>query len=139
MEEMKKVFSPATINKLKTVQTGTEVSIQYAKKYGIKIAFGTDAWGPSRDKMHNEWKARTKYFSNFEILNQATAVNGELLQLTGLLNPYPDGPIGVIEEGAYADIILVEGNPLEEITIMKDKSKIGLVMKDGTIYKNTLK
>ena len=55
------------------------------------------------------------------------------------MNPYTDGPLGVITAGAYADILLVDGNPLEDITILRDyESNIGLIMKDGVIYKNTL-
>ena len=57
----------------------------------------------------------------------------------GPLNPYPDGPIGVIVEGAYADILLVNGNPLENIEIMLDPNEnLAVIMKDGKIYKNTL-
>ena len=64
--------------------------------------------------------------------------NGELLVLTGPLNPCPDGPIGVIEVDAHADILLVNGNPLDDVTIPVDANNIDLVMKDGKIFKNTL-
>ena len=66
----------------------------------------------------------------------ATADNGELLALSGLVNPYP-GELGVIEEGALADLLLVDGNPVENIKLIEDPNKNFLViMKDGTIYKN---
>jgi imidazolonepropionase-like amidohydrolase len=78
-------------------------------------------------------------------------VNGEILKLSGaVLDPYPEGKLGVIEEGAYADILLVDGNPLEDLSIIGanelwfDAPKrdgidtINLIMKDGVIYKNTL-
>lgn len=66
----------------------------------------------------------------------ATSVNGELLQLTVLRNPYP-GKLGVIEEGALADLVLVDGNPIEDINLIKDPQKnFVVIMKDGTIYKN---
>ena len=59
--------------------------------------------------------------------------------MSGPKNPYPEGPLGVIEEGAYADIILVQGNPLENILILRDyKENIHLIMKDGKVYKNEL-
>ena len=55
-------------------------------------------------------------------------------------NPYKDGPLGVIAEGAYADILMVDGNPLENIEILTDPTEnIDLIMKDGKVYKNTLK
>jgi imidazolonepropionase-like amidohydrolase len=77
-------------------------------------------------------------FFNLAAFAQATLINGELLRLTGPLNPYAEGPIGVIEPGAYADMILVDGNPIEDLAVLTDTSRIDLVMKDGQVYKNTL-
>jgi imidazolonepropionase-like amidohydrolase len=71
-------------------------------------------------------------------LRQATSINGELLQLTGPLNPYADGPLGVIKKGAYADILLIDGNPIEKLELLTDPANVDLIMKDGKIYKNTL-
>ena len=59
--------------------------------------------------------------------------------MSGPRNPYSEGPLGVIKEGAYADILLVDGNPLEDIEMLVDyEGGINLIMKDGKIYKNTL-
>lgn len=132
------IFGEAVAAKFNQVREGVETSIKFAKKYDIKIAFGTDLWGPRLPEINNEFEYRSRYFSNFEVLQQATSLNGELLRLTGPLNPYPEGPIGVIEEGAYADIILVEGNPLDNVKILVDAENIDLVMKDGVVYKNML-
>jgi len=56
-----------------------------------------------------------------------------------MMNPYLDGPLGVIQEGAYADILLVNGNPLKDILLLTNPEKnLSLIMKDGKIYKNTL-
>jgi len=64
--------------------------------------------------------------------------SAELMALSGFINPYP-GKLGVVEEGALADLLLVDGNPLEDIKLIEDPGKNFLViMKDGTIYKNTL-
>jgi len=82
--------------------------------------------------------ARRGHWSNVEILQQATSINGELLQLTGVLNPYPKGPFGVIQEGAYADILLIDGNPIEDLLLLTNKDKIPVIMKDRKIYKHTL-
>ena len=88
--------------------------------------------------LNDEFTLRKKWFSNAEILKQATAINGEILALSGPRNPYP-GKIGVIEEGALADILLVNGNPLEDISILTEPEKnLALIMKDGKIYKNTI-
>jgi imidazolonepropionase-like amidohydrolase len=68
----------------------------------------------------------------------ATANNGELMALSGFINPYP-GKLGVVEEGALADLLLVDGNPLENLDLVADPDRNFLViMKDGRIYKNTL-
>lgn len=79
-----------------------------------------------------------EWFSNAEILRQATSVNAEVLALSGPRNPYP-GKLGVIEEGALADILLINGNPLENIRILtRPEEHLALIMKDGKIYKNTI-
>lgn len=68
----------------------------------------------------------------------ATADNAELLALSGLRSPY-DGRLGVVQEGALADLLLVNGNPLEDITLVADPAKnFVVIMKNGTIYKNLL-
>jgi imidazolonepropionase-like amidohydrolase len=67
----------------------------------------------------------------------ATATNAELLALSGKRNPYP-GKLGVVEQGALADLLLVDGNPLENIDLVADPANFKIIMKDGTIYKNTL-
>ncbi len=74
-----------------------------------------------------------------EILRQATSGNAELLELTGPRNPYQDGPLGVIKEGAYADLLIVDGNPLKDIRVLEDpENTLRIIMKDGKIYKNTV-
>ena len=68
----------------------------------------------------------------------ATGTNAELLQMSGKRNPYA-GKLGVVEEGALADLFLVDGNPLEHIALIADPAKnFVIIMKDGKIYKNTL-
>jgi imidazolonepropionase-like amidohydrolase len=68
----------------------------------------------------------------------ATGTNAQLLALSGKRNPYP-GKLGVVEEGALADLLLVDGNPVENIKLIEDPARnFVLIMKDGRIYKNTL-
>ncbi len=107
----------------------------------VKISFGTDLVGPLEKQALQplEFRARSRYFSNVEILRQATSLNAQLFELSGLRHPYREGAIGVIREGVYADLILVDGNPLEDIELMVDPgANFRLIMKDGVIYKNTL-
>ena len=68
----------------------------------------------------------------------ATGTNGELLQLTGKRNPYP-GKLGVVQVGAIADLLLVDGNPLENLKLIADPERnFVVIMKDGVVYKNTV-
>lgn len=120
---------------------GIDNMFKSAKKVGFdNIVFGSDII-TSLDELaqiNKEFEHRTKWFTPTEILNQATRKSGELLQLSGERNPYP-GKIGVIEEGAYADLLLINGNPLEDVTILQDaKANLALIMKDGKVYKNLI-
>jgi imidazolonepropionase-like amidohydrolase len=79
------------------------------------------------------------WFTPYEALKMVTSTNAELLMLSGPRHPYQEGPLGVIEVGAYADLILVDGNPLENLDLIGDADKnFVVIMKDGKIYKNTL-
>ena len=79
-----------------------------------------------------------RWYTPAEALAMATGTNAELLALSGKRNPYP-GKLGVVEEGALADLLLVEGNPLENIDLVADPANnFKIIMKDGVIYKNTL-
>ena len=76
---------------------------------------------------------------NHQTLKSLTSIGGKLAALTGNHNPYPFGNLSVIEEGAYADLLIVDGNPLKDIMIMtKPGENFRVIMKDGKIYKNTL-
>ncbi len=133
-------FSGAQKARQQEAAEGLDNMMKLAKKYKVKVAFGTDLVGSMKLKAAElqEFTNRTKWFTPAEILAQATSVNGELLALSGPRNPYP-GKLGVIEPGALADLLLVDGNPLENIELMTDADKnFVLIMKDGVIYKNTL-
>ena len=128
--------------KFNEAKKGAEQTYALAKKYGLKLAWGTDTFGSLelQATQSDEFTARAKYFSSYEILHQVTGLNAELLGLSGKRHPYQEGALGVIKEGAYADIILVKGNPLKDVTLLAHpKENISLIMKDGKIYKNQIK
>ena len=110
--------------------------------YFIIILLVTTILGCTNNKIRqNETIARSfaEAWSSHEVLTQATSLNGELMALSGKLNPYPNGPLGVIKEGAYADILLVDGNPVDDARLLENYAEnIDLIMKDGKVYKNTL-
>ena len=135
--------TPATKAKGARIIAGMENEVILAKKHEVKIGFGTDFFGPTNEAFAMqalEFKARAKYFTPIEILRQVTSTNAAIVAMSGpMMNPYLDGPLGVIQEGAYADILVVDGNPLDDIEILGDaENNIPLIMKDGRIYKNTL-
>ena len=137
-----KGYTEDQANKHRQAYAGIDNMFTIAKKIGFdKIVFGSDIiTDPAMIvRMNEEFEHRTKWFSNVEILRQATSKGGELLEMSGHKNPYPK-KLGVIEVGAYADVLLINGNPLEDITILKNSTEnIALIMKDGKVYKNTLK
>ncbi len=140
-EEAVAFLSDASRNKFFEAKEGLDNQMRLIKEFGLKAAFGTDLFGTPQNFAATplEFTCREQYFTPAEVLRQATSINAELLAMTGPRNPYQDGPLGVIQKGAYADILLVEGNPLEGTEILVDyEENIDLIMKDGVIYKNTL-
>ncbi|MGB3063574.1 amidohydrolase family protein [Sphingobacterium thalpophilum] len=111
-----------------------------AKKYGVKLAWGTDfLFEPDLNEQQNSFLLQLqKWFTNAEIIKMVTQDNAALLQLAGLRSPYP-GKLGVIEEGAMADMLLVDGDPLKDLKLLADPNKnFLLIVKDGQIFKNIL-
>jgi imidazolonepropionase-like amidohydrolase len=124
-------------------------------KHGVKVVFASDYVGKfpdaERARRYELWWRTQTFDSNFEVLKQLTSVAGEMLAMSGPRNPYKKGKLGVIEPGAYADLLLVDGNPLEDIAVIGGTDKwfdaeeewkpidsINLIMLGGAVYKNTL-
>lgn len=135
-------FQPGSVNYIKqrSVMNGTEILMNLVRKYNIKTAWGTDIlFSAEKARRQNAMlAAMTRWFTPAETLRMATSTNGELLALSGLRSPY-DGTLGVIEVGALADMLLVEGDPLADISVIEDPDKnFRVIMKDGRIFKNDL-
>ena len=141
-DEMADAFPPGSQERAKafTVFAGTDTSITLAKKYKLKTAFGTDIlFSKGLAQRQGELLVKfTRWYTPAETLAMATGTNGELLALSGKRNPYP-GKLGVVEEGALADLLLVDGDPVSNIELLQDPAKnLLVIMKDGKIYKNSL-
>lgn len=148
-------FSMPTVKpKLEEYLVGSENVIDYIKKYKPKIVHNVDTVlstiGFGRSHRDFEKFYFAELLGNHAFLVSATSTGGELAQLTGRRNPYPN-KLGVIEEGAYADILIVDGNPLEDLSVLganpswfdaapreRGFDTIRVIMKDGKFYKNTL-
>lgn len=124
---------PPTIvdNLRRTIERGRQV-YGWARKHGVAIGFGTDLWGPEAQKSQlREFEMRRELDSPAAILRSATSVNAELLMAKGRL--------GVIAEGAHADLLVVDGDPLADLGVLADPRKhLKLIMKAGSICKNEL-
>ena len=139
-EDASPLVNPVSQQKALQVFAGTDNAYKLAKKYRIKTAFGTDILFDAKvaSRQGAQLAKMVRWYTPAEALKMATADNGELMALSGFINPYP-GKLGVVEEGALADLLLVNGNPLENIKLVEDPGKNFLViMKDGAIYKDTL-
>jgi imidazolonepropionase-like amidohydrolase len=141
--EMADAFPAGSTQRAKfaEVLAGMENTYRLARKHKLKTAFGTDVlFSPALAQRQGELLVKlTRWYSPEEVLRMATSVNAELLALSGLRNPYP-GKLGVVEEGALADLLLVDGDPVANINLIADPGANFLViMKDGKIFKNTLK
>jgi imidazolonepropionase-like amidohydrolase len=119
---------------------GMEKTYALAKKYKLKTAFGSDVLF-SRAMAQRQGQfltSLTRWYTPAEALKMATGTNAQLLALSGPRNPYP-GKLGVVEEGALADLLLVDGDPIANITLIEDPARnFVVIMKDGKIYKNSL-
>jgi imidazolonepropionase-like amidohydrolase len=146
--------SAASTRKANSAQLAFKDYVENVKKYRPKLGFQGDCVGlPDSCQKQNDHQIYlgAMFFGNHYYLKALTSVNGEIVKLSGeVLDPYPEGKLGVIEPGAYADILLVDGNPLQDITVIGGNEKwfdapvrdgiesMRIIMKDGKIYKNTL-
>jgi imidazolonepropionase-like amidohydrolase len=121
------------------ISEGTVRAFELCQKYSVKTAVGTDIlFSPAKTETQGRQLAKiARFMSNVDVLRLVTGRNGDLLALSGSQNPYP-GRIGVIEKSAHADLLVVDGDPTLEIGIIGDPDRMKLIMKAGTVYKNTL-
>ena len=141
-EDLRLGFPVGSIQRAKAdeVWPGIAKTYEFAKKYKLKTAWGTDVLF-SRALAQQQGAilaSLTRWYTPAEALIMATSTNAELLALSGKRNPYP-GKLGVVEQGALADLLLVGGDPIANINLIEDPAKnFVLIMKDGKIHKNTL-
>jgi len=133
-------FNAENQRKARQVRDGADQMLQWVAKHKVQTFAGADLWQEGLiTKTPDDMVLRKRWFPDVEILRQNTSSAGKWLAKSGTKNPYREGPLGVIQEGAYADMLLVEGNPVADVTLIADwRNNIKLIMKDGEIYKNTL-
>jgi imidazolonepropionase-like amidohydrolase len=131
---------PIQQEKNRQVAEGAPQAMRWAKEYGVKILWGTDLFfgDDAFVNFRQEFAYRDDFFTPIEQMQQVTGNNGEILGLSGWKDPYPHGDLGVIAQGAYADILLIDGDPTQDIRLLMDSDNIDLIMKDGVIFKDDL-
>lgn len=128
---------PERKEKKAMVARGSDNAWAWAKKHGVKLAWGTDfLFRPQENPLQNSFILKLRqWFTPAEILKLVTHDNAQLLALSGPRNPYP-GDLGVVREGALADLILVNGDPLADIELLGDPAaNFAVIMKDGALVK----
>jgi imidazolonepropionase-like amidohydrolase len=118
--------------------SGTDTAYGLARKYNIKTAWGTDTlFEPAIAAIRGRQLSKmTRWYTAAEVLRMATSVNAQLLGLSGPRSPYA-GTLGVVKEGALADLLLIDGDPTGNIRLIEDPdSNLKVIMKDGMVYKN---
>ena len=133
-------FGPENIKKGRQVRDGAENMLKLIAKHKVDTFAGADLWQDGIiENTADDMVLRKRWFSNVEVLRQNTSSAAKWLAKSGTKNPYTLGPLGVIKKGAYADLLLVDGNPVKDVAIVADfKKNIKVIVKDGEFYKNTL-
>ena len=137
-EDAAPLQDPASRAKFHEVAAGTERAYALARKHGVKLAWGTDVlFDASLAARQGKILAKmARWFSPAEVLIAATSRNATLLAMSGNRCPY-DGELGVVDRGALADLLLVDGDPLRELHVLADPERsLVLIMKEGRIHKD---
>lgn len=130
-------ITQTNLDKLDVVLKGQENLIGLIKKYDITTGFSTDLIGGMYPLLTREFTERALYWTPAEVLMQATSESAKVIRMAGRLNRH--GNFGEIREGWVADILLINGNPLEDISVLRDPANnLALIMKGGEIIKNRL-
>jgi imidazolonepropionase-like amidohydrolase len=126
-----------SVRKAREIIKSMDNAFRLFKKYSIKMGFGTDLLGSIQKYQNKEFTLRAKYFTPVEILRQATSESAGIIRMCGPLNPY--GMFGEIKEGYLADLLLIDGDLLKDVSLLEDpERRLLVIMKDGRIYKNIL-
>jgi len=122
---------PVYLEKLRTICERALPGLQLMKAAGVKMGFGSDLLGPLHTRQTSELTVRARVLAPLDILRSACAVNAELLR--------EEGRLGCIREGAFADILVVDGDPLSDISVLSGNGeRLGVIMNAGRFHKRTL-
>ena len=133
-------LSPDMVAKARVMWDGTDTAYQLAVKHGVPTGWGSDILFDAKatEDQGKNLSYMARWYTPSQALKQATADNAFILNLSGPRNPYP-GALGVIQKGAHADMLLVDGDPTKNLDLVADPdTNFKVIMKAGQIFKNTL-
>ena len=122
-------LTPSQLAKLQAVESEVGRSIEIMGETGVRVGSGSDIVGPLQDRRGRELPNKARFMGAAEAIATATRVNARIF--------YMEDRIGTVEVGKEADLILVEGRPLDEIGVLADPDRIVAVIKGGRVYKDT--
>jgi imidazolonepropionase-like amidohydrolase len=124
-------FPPESMEKARIALDGAMAGLEKMKRAGVKLAYGTDLLGSTYVRQCQEFTLRKEIFTPLELLRQATSVGAELMMM--------EGKIGCIKPGAYADLIVVDGDPIKNIGLLtQDGRRLPVIVRAGEIIKDAL-
>lgn len=135
----KTLFTPSAKGQI--IREREATATELINRYQLKILFGTDLMIVNPEMPPQGSVDLTYYEKRFGTLNALRAATGnfqEVVKLTTYQNPYAEGKIGVLEPGAYADILVVDGDPTQDLSVLSNTDNLRVIMKDAILYKNTL-
>ena len=132
LEEGEKLgFPKVSMEKLRRVSDSALSSLEIMKRAGVKMGLGTDLLGSLHVRQSTEFTLRAKVLPAIDVLRSACVVNAELLRQTGKL--------GCIRQGAFADLLVLDGNPLEDMSVLgSGGDRIPVIMKEGRFHKRAI-
>jgi len=124
-------FPPQSLEKAKVAFEGALAGLEKMRKAGVKVGYGTDLLGTTYVRQCHEFTIRKEIFTPLELLRQATSVNAELMMM--------EGRLGCVQPGAFADLIVVDGNPLKDIGLLAaNGTKLAVIVRNGEVVKDTI-
>ena len=121
-------FPPESLEKARVVAKDALAGLEHMRKAGVKVGYGTDLLGTTYTRQCGEFTIRREVFTPLELLRQATSINAELMMM--------EGKIGCVAPGAFADIIVVDGDPLKDIGLLaQDGKKLTTIVRAGEVVK----
>lgn len=147
-------FSAEQKKKAVRVNAGASRMLKWALQHDLIMVTGGDMFDKANvnRQIENILWLKEVGFSNAQALKTATSSAGHVLSWSGGMNPYTEAypdlgdeekpekgiGLGVVEAGSYADLLIIKGNPLEKIELLRDRNNMPFIMKDGHVWKNTL-